>query len=89
MLLLATGFFVFSVFRMIVNAFKTGLKMGFAVPVRGAAGEAAKVAPAGELKKCAACGVYNSATNSITHVRGGATVYYCSSKCQSKAATAA
>ena len=57
-------------------------------PAQRDSAAAPEVSPGGELKKCAACGVYNAAANSVTKARGGATVYYCSTECRAKSAAA-
>ena len=85
MFLLAAGFFVMAVVRMVMNAFRAGLATE-TVAKRPA--PAVEVTPGGELKKCEACGVYNAAANSVTKVRGGETVYYCSTACRAKSAAA-
>lgn len=90
--MLVAGFFVMSVMRLIMDAFKKGMteaaKPGAPVQ-RGTSASTEAVTPGGELKKCEACGVYNAAANSVTTERGGATVYYCSAACRAKASAAA
>ena len=88
--MLVAGFFVMSVLRLIMDAFKKSMRGDSSgnVPVPREAATAPEVTPGGELKKCEACGVYNAAANSVTKVRGGATVYYCSSECRAKSAAA-
>ena len=91
MMMLVAGFFVMSVMRLIMDAFKKSMRESVSSDVpapRDAAPVPAAVTPGGELKKCEACGVYNAAANSVTKVRAGATVYYCSSECRAKAAAA-
>jgi hypothetical protein len=85
MLMLVAGFFVVSVVRMVMDGFKKGLTSDARVPTSREA-STPDVTPGADLKKCAACGVYNAAANSVTKVRGGVTVYYCSAECRAKAA---
>ena len=90
MMLLVAGFFVMSVLRMVIGAFRVGTTTNARVPVRRGDHVApdVNVTPGGELKKCSACGVYNVAANSATIVRDGETVYYCSTACRAKSAAA-
>jgi len=89
MMIALFGFFVMSVLRTITAEIQKGMKQGLGEEKKSAGAKASEVSPGGELKKCAACGVYNAASNSVTKVREGETVYYCSTQCRSKAASAA
>jgi hypothetical protein len=93
MMILLGSFFVMAVLRTIMQAIQKGMAdaLGGDQKQPAAKGAAASpgVTPGGELKKCAACGVYNAASNSVTKVRDGVTVYYCSSECRGKAAASA
>ena len=89
------GFFMMAVLRAIMGVIQKGVNEATGTSTASGSGkkqpaarEAAEVSPGGELKKCAACGVYNAAANSVTRAQGGATVYYCSSDCKNKAAAA-
>ena len=91
MMMLVAGFFVMSVVRLIMEAFKKGLRDAVSTPTSPAQrnnSAGAEVTPGGELKKCGACGVYNAAANSVTKLQAGVTVYYCSATCRSKSAAA-
>ena len=83
-MILLGGLFVMGALRIIMQGFLKGL--GGQQPARATKGAAAQpeVTPGGELKKCAACGVYNAAANSVTKVRNGSTTYYCSTECRAK-----
>lgn len=85
MMILLGGLFVMSALRIILQGFRQGLdgqrRAGQPMPRTDPRPE---VTLGGELKKCAACGVYNSAGNSVTKVRGGVTEYYCSMECRAK-----
>jgi hypothetical protein len=90
MMILLGGLFLMGALRIIMQGFRQGVGGKAArqsVPGRG---DGPEVTLGGELKKCVACGVYNSAGNSVTKVRGGVTEYYCSVECRAKnSATAA
>ncbi len=89
-MMLLGSYFVMMVVRTIMREFQKGVSEGLkGTPSKPAAAAGPEVSPGGELKKCAACGDYNAASNSVTKVRDGVTVYYCSSACRSKAASAA
>jgi hypothetical protein len=84
MMILLGGLFVMGALKIIMQGFRQGLG---GQPARQAARGAApqpEVTPGGELKKCAACGVYNAAANSVTKVHGGVTTYFCSTECRAK-----
>ena len=88
------GFFMMAVLRAIMGVIQKGVNEATGTSTASGSGKkqpaardaTAQVSPGGELKKCAACGVYNAAANSVTRAEGGATVYYCSTTCRAKAA---
>jgi hypothetical protein len=86
LMMLVGGLFVMAVLRTIMGGIQKG--MGDMGRQPAPVSKTPEFTPGGELKKCAACGVYNTASNSVTKVRGGETVYYCSSECRAKAAAA-
>ena len=90
LLILLGSFFVMAVFRTIMQAIQKGVAdmSGETAkqPAPRDAGSLPGVTPGGDLKKCAACGVYNAAANSVTRVRGSDTLYYCSTECRAKSA---
>ncbi len=88
-MLAVAGFFMMAVLRAIMGVIQKGVNEATGTgggkqptPKQGSP----EVTVGGELKKCAACGVYNAASNSVTRVQSGATVYYCSTACRAKAA---
>jgi len=87
MLILLAGFFITSVIRIFTQGIQKGMTGDNAQKPGGA--KAPDVSAGGELKKCEACGVYNAAGNSVTKVRDGVTLYYCTRECRGKAASAA
>ena len=86
MMILLGSLFVMAVFRTITQAIQKGFSGSTSGGGTAVAHPPPEVSTGGELKKCAACGVYNAAANSLTRVRGGATTYYCSTECRSKSA---
>ena len=86
MMMLLGGLFVMAVLRTIMSAVQKGV--GDMNKPPAPVDKQPQFTPGGELKKCAACGVYNAASNSVTKVRGGETLYYCSSECRAKSAAA-
>ena len=89
MMILAGSVFVMAVFRILMNAIQKGVAdMAGGSKVPAPVEKQPEMAPGGELKKCAACGVYNAVSNSVTKVRGGETYYYCSTACRTQHAAA-
>jgi hypothetical protein len=86
MMILLGGLFVMGALKIIMQGFRQGLGGQQARQAARAAPPQPEVTPGGELKKCAACGVYNAAANSVTKVQGGVTTYYCSTECRAKSA---
>jgi hypothetical protein len=83
-MILLAGVFVMGALKIVMQGFRQGLGGQARPPVPRNGQQPPEVTLGGELKKCAACGVYNSAGNSVTRVRGGVTEYYCSSECRAK-----
>ena len=90
MMLLAGSLFLLAVFRAIMGAFKAGLAESGITGGGGAApGTSPKQGPqparaGGELKKCAACGTYNTIQNCVTKFHGVETTYFCSNECKAR-----
>jgi hypothetical protein len=85
MMILLGGLFVMGALKIVMQGFRQGLGGQARQPMpRNGAQQPPEVTLGGELKKCAACGVYNSAGNSVTTVRSGVTEYYCSTECRAK-----
>ena len=82
MMILPGGLFVMGALKIIMQGFRNGMTgQPTRQPVPASAPE---VTLGGDLKKCVACGVYNTVSNSVTRVRAGVTEYYCSSECRGK-----
>lgn len=90
MMILLGSFFMMAVLRTIMQAIQKGVTDATSdtATAKSPAPSAAspEISPGGELKKCAACGVYNAAANSVTKLRGSVTTYYCSTECRAKSA---
>ena len=92
MMILLGSFFMMAVMRTIMQAIQKGVTDATSdTPTTAAKSPTPRAAspeitPGGELKKCAACGVYNAAANSVTKLRGTVTTFYCSTECRAKSA---
>ena len=88
MMLLAGSLFVMAVFRTIMGAVKAGFATGGGTPATPSSAGSQGPQPitvGGELKKCAACGTYNTIQNCVTKFQGVETTYYCSNACRARA----
>ena len=90
MMILLGSFFMMAVLRTIMQAIQKGVtdatRDTAAAKSPAPSASSPEISPGGELKKCAACGVYNAAANSVTKLRGSVTTYYCSTECRAKSA---
>lgn len=84
LLMLVAGAFIMGAIRVFFGAMKKGMSgaSGSGEVANGTARE--PFSAGGELKKCAACGTYNAAANSVIRQRGGETYYYCSTECRAR-----